>query len=227
MYRIPNGHNNNIFHFLFYTLSGLADLPRGSKFNTDILAPWNLEACKLVYPDYEFVEDASGEHFFGGPYIPELLGGMPDKYYKFLRDSVFRNNPELINNGEPTRCIYITRKNASCRRVLNEPEIPGFEMICLEDYSIKDQIRIFQDAKIVTGPVGAGLSFLIFSHSKTKYINLDFMGYLWFVNIAKYLKLEMFEYRKYILTTSGMHDSDYILEDPDDFCSYLKDIASH
>lgn len=74
---------------------------------------------------------------------------------------------------ERARCfdkyIYISRKKATVRRVVNEDEVVsvlkgyGFIEYCLEDLSFIQQIELFYDAVIVVGSHGAGFTNLVFS----------------------------------------------------------------
>jgi hypothetical protein len=81
----------------------------------------------------------------------------PDDVRELL-NQIKRNLPPATD--EPNRKLYISRKTG--RKMANESEIAegltrrGYEMICLEDYSLEDQIRLFQQAWVIVGPHGAG-----------------------------------------------------------------------
>ena len=65
--------------------------------------------------------------------------------------------------------IYITRKKASSRNLLNENRFIdylsqyNFECLCLEDLSAKEIIAKFRDSKIIIAVHGAALSHTLFS----------------------------------------------------------------
>ena len=71
--------------------------------------------------------------------------------------------PKKIKN------IYITRKKASSRNLLNENRFIdylnqyNFECLCLEDLSAKEIIAKFRDSKIIIAVHGAALSHTLFS----------------------------------------------------------------
>lgn len=72
-----------------------------------------------------------------------------------------------------TKNIFITRKNARYRRLLNEAQVidylaaNGFEIVTLEDLTVKEQIELFVQAKNVIGTQGAGMSNMIYAvHGK-------------------------------------------------------------
>lgn len=86
----------------------------------------------------------------------------------WLRDSLLA--PALKHSSLHTRKrIYISRKQAQTRRVVNEPELVAllkqheFTEICLEDYALSGQIALFHAAQAVIAPHGAGLTNLTFS----------------------------------------------------------------
>ena len=67
------------------------------------------------------------------------------------------------------RFLYISRRQALYRRAVNEDEVityladRGFEFHTLEDYTLREQIALFAEAKVVMGPHGAGHTNMIFS----------------------------------------------------------------
>ena len=71
--------------------------------------------------------------------------------------------------GRPSRRIYISRREASYRRIANEAEVEallrdlGFEIHQLEQYSLRDQVALFAEAEGVVSAHGAGLTNMIFS----------------------------------------------------------------
>ena len=63
---------------------------------------------------------------------------------------------------------YISRSKATCRRILNEPEYTdalesiGVHAYCMEGLSFINQIKLFAESEIITGPHGAAYSFAAF-----------------------------------------------------------------
>jgi hypothetical protein len=74
--------------------------------------------------------------------------------------------------------IYISRNKAGYRKVLNEAELLpvlvkyGFRVLCLEDYKLADQISICNNADVMLGLHGAGLSNLVFMQPRSKLIEI-------------------------------------------------------
>ena len=75
---------------------------------------------------------------------------------------------------EPRRKIFISRRGAATRRVVNEPELfelcaaRGFEMVEPEKFSLLDQVRLFAEAAMIVGPKGAALTNCMFCAPGTK-----------------------------------------------------------
>jgi hypothetical protein len=68
----------------------------------------------------------------------------------------------------PSRRLYISRKHAGVRRIINEPELErilrdaGFATVELESCSWSDQVALFADAEVVLAPHGAALANITF-----------------------------------------------------------------
>jgi len=67
-------------------------------------------------------------------------------------------------------CIYVSRSDAlGMRRFINETKISeilrhnGFQIVVPSTLSARDEVRVFQAARIVMGPLGAGLYNLVFT----------------------------------------------------------------
>lgn len=79
----------------------------------------------------------------------------------------------IQQNTNPQKNIFITRKNAKYRRLLNEDEVikyltsKGFDIVTLENLTVKEQMQLFADSKCVIGTQGAGMANMIYStHGK-------------------------------------------------------------
>lgn len=78
-----------------------------------------------------------------------------------------------LDEVKQTKRIYISRRLATCRRIVNEFEIEqhlkgyGFDTYLLEEMSFSDQVSLFNQAEIVISSHGSGLTNLMFAHPKT------------------------------------------------------------
>jgi hypothetical protein len=74
--------------------------------------------------------------------------------------------------------IYVSRADASRRKILNEVELMehlekrGFKMLIPGKYNIAEQSKLFEDAEIIIGPHGLGLVNMLFSNNLKTVIEL-------------------------------------------------------
>ena len=110
--------------------------------------------------------------------------------------------------------IYISRKKASGRRQFNENEIfdilkkKGFQTVFPENYSIIDQIAMFNNAELIIGGSGAAFTNLIFCKKTCKVIilaknTLPFSG---FSTIASMVGTKVVYYTERINKVEDMKD---------------------
>ena len=78
--------------------------------------------------------------------------------------------------------IYISREKSMRRKVINEEALSsvlkrnGFHVLCMEDYSWKEQMYIFMTCNVLIGIHGAGLSNMIFMKEHSKVIEIRKKG---------------------------------------------------
>ena len=98
-----------------------------------------------------------------------------------------------LEGGAPSgeaELIYLSREDASARKMVNEPELAealtnlGFTKIIASDLNYRDQVRIFSRAKFMISPHGSGLTNLLFMGSGKQVLELRPMyagsrGRLW------------------------------------------------
>jgi len=79
---------------------------------------------------------------------------------------------------EPHRRLYLGRRDARHRRIVNEAQLlpilhaHGFEEVYLSGLSIAEQARLISEAAVVVGPNGSALANLIFAHPSCRVIEL-------------------------------------------------------
>lgn len=141
-------------------------------------------------------------YYFKQPYIEPYLKLLEVNWVTFesreqviVKDLiVFKNlsiahfNPQILDRirfrlvldsvNHPWRKVFISRSKARFRKVVDEELLypilkeKGFEVLCLEDYSIMDQIRIFAETKVLIGLHGAGLTNMVFMPKGGKVMEL-------------------------------------------------------
>jgi capsular polysaccharide biosynthesis protein len=68
----------------------------------------------------------------------------------------------------PHRCVYISRAEATYRRLVNEDEVwallqkAGFERVRMEALSFEQQVQLMRETAVLVAPHGAGLANMLF-----------------------------------------------------------------
>ena len=100
-------------------------------------------------------------------------GHYPEWLVEELRSKFlgFAKMPKGVGNK-----LFISRRNASIRRIYNEQAVwaylekQGFTRVSNEDYSVVEQIGMFQNAEVMIGPNGSSMCNLLFSKADQKVI---------------------------------------------------------
>lgn len=129
-----------------------------------VSAATRIRAAQCIHLPYLSSDRTGYSKFFDAS-----AGFLPTECLEWLREetySLFGLDPE-----EPFRRLYVTRRNAKVRRLLNEKEVAsfltgrGFEVVALEDRPLCEQVRLFAEASIVVAQHGAGLVNLLFAQA--------------------------------------------------------------
>jgi len=109
----------------------------------------------LVIPKLSYI------HSFGAEFQPSDRAWVAEK----MKSRVKLNK----RDGSPKR-IFISRQGQDRRKIINFEEVMdllrdyGFESVRPEELSIEEQIRLFDQAEIIIGVFGAGLTGMIFAN---------------------------------------------------------------
>lgn len=88
---------------------------------------------------------------------------------EWLRSRILPAAPVNITEEELSSRVYISRRKANKKNVLNESEVIselskyGFKDYVLEDMHVADQALLFANAELVVGPTGSGFTNLMYS----------------------------------------------------------------
>lgn len=128
------------------------------------------QSLALLFPDINFLFTENHNMIESRELIWISHMGQPFQFNPLLmtgfREFVRRKLKENCNSSG--KKLYISRRNAVCRKIINENEVEqllrgfGFETICFEDYSFEEQVKICSQSEILIGIHGAGLSNMIF-----------------------------------------------------------------
>ena len=175
IFELGDAIDSNMYHVFFYMIARLYYIDDGKndvifyypKTNNYIIesAIDNLPSRfkRIITKDntYEYVELPGCNWYF------DTIG--EDWMYSYVRN-LYQPIWEIIPKQKKKR-IYISRKNALYRKVLNEelliPHLKslGFSIYNLENLTFVDQIQLFASAEFIIGPHGAGLSHIIFTNN--------------------------------------------------------------
>jgi capsular polysaccharide biosynthesis protein len=101
---------------------------------------------------------------------------LPPKWVCDFLVKTFLKTP--ADNGSSYKRIYVTRRNSTKRRVINQLELDevlvknDFQLIDSAEYDVAIQARIFNQADIIVAPRGSGLSNLVFCKPDTIVVEL-------------------------------------------------------
>ena len=96
----------------------------------------------------------------------------------YLRAVVLPKLQEEKPLRPPERKLYISRRDSTSRRILNEAEIEarlrghGFECLCLGEMPVAEQLRAFAEARVVVAAHGAALTNIVFTPPESAMIEI-------------------------------------------------------
>ena len=111
-------------------------------------------------------------------YFPSYVGEPGNPHARAIEWLRAKLLPAGAGEAKTRRRLYITRRLAARRRVVNEDELApilndyGFEIIEAENLTVKEQIDLFSQAEAVVSLHGAGLTNMIFADSGCKVLEI-------------------------------------------------------
>ncbi len=123
---------------------------------------------KLVYVSYTMW---LAHNFKEGAEIKPSDFLLSDYVVNNIRETVISN---ISYDPSKHRKIFLSRKNMSKSRLVNSAEIEhifqenGYEIVCPEDLSFEEEVRLFREADVVVGPTGAAFTNMIYCRPNTR-----------------------------------------------------------
>lgn len=117
------------------------------------------------------IVSSPGVTYLGG----QRIGKSVLEAAKILKRLIYQPSPDP--GGLASR-IFITRQNASIRRIVDEDLVfaalkpLGFEKVDLSELSVRRQCEIFDSAEIIVSPHGAGLTNLMWSNDSLRLVEI-------------------------------------------------------
>lgn len=140
----------------------------------------HIEAQQLIVPSY-----------------PATVGWPNPFSIRFLR-KLFLSSVDRERDSHSPQRIYISRKKATYRRILNEEKVIkllsnlGFIVVELESISVQQQASLFSQADVILSAHGSGLTNTVFCQPGTTVIELMSPHYIrhYFWVISQHLRLK-------------------------------------
>ncbi len=188
-YTIASLFSEGYAHWVLDTLPRLYALDRSPTDDLQIivsrpLADWHKESLAMLgLENMRFVALEDRCLQLETLYFPGYVGD-PGNHHpqgcRWLRERFLKD----YKKERGTRRLYITRRLARGRRVLNEEELQpilndyGFEIVETENLSFRGKVELLSDAEIVVGPHGGGLTNLLFAPQSCRVLELFDPGHL-------------------------------------------------
>lgn len=206
--------HNYYFHWMLEVLPKIIMLQECCEPSSKILIgslsqPFQFKSLQLLGIDLErIIEVEKKAHIEADtliyPHIPNE-GALRPLWAKEKILPYFNLPPELPQNKK----IFISRSLANSRRIQNEEEIyqilapQGYELVHLEELSLRDQALLFFQASHIIAPHGGGLTNLIFSRPGTRILEINHIEYRnsWFSLLCDQWNIE---YSQFITSTKSL-----------------------
>jgi glycosyl transferase family 61 len=212
-YALTSRFWNNYYHWVIETLPRLFAYSSVSDESPKLivnspLADWQVESLNLLgfrSKNLFFLDE--GYYRFEKLYFPSDIGINP-KMLEWLRNALV---PPTCA-AAPSKRIYITRRIAARRRLLNEAELEpillqqGFIIAELENLNFTEQTGLFGEAEIVVGLHGAGLTNMVWAPPGCRVMEIMHPNH---VSAMYYMLAEVLQHRYLSVPgqTAGKDDS--------------------
>lgn len=181
-FEMIDGGESNVYHFLFYMLSNFliaedikGDIVYYYPNKTD--CPVSEGFLALLPKNFvrQTVKDPSTEYIPFSHTIPWFIDYALPESYALLRDLY---KPYMATTLIPGKKLYLQRNNTKTRMFTNETDVTncleklGYQTVCLENYSIQEQIAMVSESEFIVGAHGAALAFTVFCNPNAKVVEI-------------------------------------------------------
>ena len=184
---LSNSQLNNYYHYIYDVIGRLAlvedemDLYQAIYVRKEMpyqqryLSMLGLDNKQIISADRPMPSGITADRLVIPFYSRATSHILDPKITGFLRRNLLPYADRSLSQGER---IYISRRKARYRRILNEPELLpvlaeyGFSVVCLEDLTTDEQLSVFKFANIIVSPHGAGLANLMYCDPGTKVLEI-------------------------------------------------------
>lgn len=179
-----SGVQDNYFHWMVDVLPRV-HMARGTggRIYIKTTAPFQRETLSLLGIGVDRIIPAENYPMAAAsrlivPFHEVKRSAFPQWVCDFLRKSILPRIP-AAHPADGGRRIYITRRGARIRRVVNEAELLGlleplgFQRVELDGRSVVEQAGLFHRAEAIIAPHGAALANLVFCCPGTKVVEIQ------------------------------------------------------
>jgi len=179
---VSDGHGN-YYHWMLDVLPRLAALDLETLPQRHFLVtqefPFHRQTLDLLHIPGSARTPVDSRQYYSAPelVIPLVRLGVSQENVRFVRYLLLERTG-FSETPYTNERIYISRRYATSRRVLNEEELCsllqkyGFRICYLEQLSLKQQIGLFHGAGVILAPHGAAWTNLIFTRPGTHAVEI-------------------------------------------------------
>ncbi len=162
-------------------------VPYNKKFMKETLFLWGIDGSKIIEASDDFIVQADAlivpsliaktQTEFG---VPRLTHYIPEYILNYVKNKLIQGykKQKKFFDLKFSKRVFISRKDAAVRKVLNEQEVfkvfekYGFQEYVLGEMSIIEQIALFEQAEIIIGSLGSGMTNIIFCNPNVKIFDI-------------------------------------------------------
>jgi capsular polysaccharide biosynthesis protein len=198
-YRIEEAGKGWIGHWFWLMVGALKDLPEFGKekiqlcFDDERYPIYQLETFEILKDKIKLVSNTNPNIFVKSinPFDTSNGSDIPfiDPSVHLFLQKLFLSSVDNLNVDGYDK-IYIRRNkshlsmgnvgdnNIRRRQILNEDDLVekleeiGFKILNLEEYHVREKIRIFNSSSVILGPNGGGMVYTFSARPGTKYIEI-------------------------------------------------------
>ncbi|HSW75428.1 MAG TPA: glycosyltransferase family 61 protein [Candidatus Saccharimonadales bacterium] len=158
--------------------------PMDKSYMKEAMQLWGIDSAKIIAASDNCIIQAdelivpslvSKVHTNG---CPRLSHYTPEYILSHIRNKLLTAANKQETNFQGCKKVFISRKDAGSRKMLNEDEVfelfkaAGFQRYILSDLSLVEQIKLFNNAEIIVGALGSGMANVIFCNDKVQVVDI-------------------------------------------------------
>ena len=192
-YYVTNSNSKNFFHWFLDVLQKLEFMERNYRVTAEkgfVIIPSNYKAdfmlSSLAAFDFRLFQQDNDQLVLVKSLmvVPDLAptGNYRREVVTNLRERLRSFFLTKLNEGRQVKRVYITRRNAKKRKIVNEDELLPvlskfrFEVIDMDALSFKQQVQVMLGAEMLVSLHGAGLTHMLWMKDRGKVLEIRASG---------------------------------------------------